>query len=120
MGEGRLLRVVGRASLSPKHSVVLLGLGRRFLLLGIAGDRVTALAEVSDPEEVAELSLRLGSGLQRSGEGFGALLTRESGAYEDVTHATDVFDEPVSASAKPPGREPLGDLLQRLRALQSN
>jgi flagellar biogenesis protein FliO len=114
------MRVVARASLSPKHSVVLLGLGRRFILLGVASDRVSTLADISDPEEVAELSVRLGAGTERGGGRFGDLLTRETDAYEDTMRPTGALDEFVSASDKPVDREPLGDLLQRLRALQSN
>lgn len=150
--DGRLLQVVARANISPKHSVVLVGVGRRFLLLGVSGDRVTPLGEVSDPEEVAELSVRAGAGTKRTGGVFDDLLSRESGDYtssittemlEDnesdsigrVGHGqsrvreavgsasfldVDVGDARLSEQAESPVREPLGDLLLRLRSLQSS
>lgn len=150
--DGRVLQVVARANVSPKHSVVLLGVGRRFLLLGVSGDRVTPLGEVTDPEEVAELSVRAGAGAVRTGGVFDDLLSRESGDYASSTTTgtlednesdragrvdrepsgvreaigsgsfldVDVGDAGLSEHAESPVREPLGDLLQRLRSLQSS
>ncbi|MBI4577932.1 MAG: flagellar biosynthetic protein FliO [Planctomycetes bacterium] len=52
----RHLRVVGRAPLGPRHSVCLVRVGRRVLVLGVGPEGVNALATVDDPEEVAHLA----------------------------------------------------------------
>jgi flagellar biogenesis protein FliO len=47
--------VLGIMPLPPRHSLYLLRLGQRVLLLGSTGERLTALSEVTDAEEVASL-----------------------------------------------------------------
>jgi flagellar biogenesis protein FliO len=49
----RLVRILGRSHLSPKHSVYLLKVGERVLVLGVSGDRINPLAEINDEREVA-------------------------------------------------------------------
>ncbi|GIK16487.1 MAG: hypothetical protein BroJett003_14510 [Planctomycetota bacterium] len=52
-----VLTVAARTLVGPKQSVVLLQVGRRrYVLVGISGDRMTALSELTDADEVAELA----------------------------------------------------------------
>ncbi|MCG3129768.1 MAG: hypothetical protein FLDDKLPJ_00503 [Phycisphaerae bacterium] len=52
-----VLTVAARAMVGPKQSVALLQVGRRrYVLVGISGDRMTALSELTEAEEVAELA----------------------------------------------------------------
>lgn len=74
------LRVVARTGLSPKHSLALIRLGRRYVLVSMAGDRVNSLCEVTDPEEVAELTAHVGN-TTRSGNAFDNLLSHELKDY---------------------------------------
>jgi flagellar biogenesis protein FliO len=60
--------VVGRASLSPRHSVCVVRVAGRRIVLGIAGERMTALAVVEDraPEAPARgFTSRLGEAGRR-------------------------------------------------------
>jgi len=41
--------------LSPRHQVHLVRMGRRLLVIGLAGDTMTSLGEVTDPAEIDEL-----------------------------------------------------------------
>ncbi|WP_435008896.1 FliO/MopB family protein [Tundrisphaera lichenicola] len=53
------IRVVGRAALSPRHSVHLLRVGDRVLILGTGPQGApTTLGEVTDPAELARLAPR--------------------------------------------------------------
>lgn len=129
-----VLNVVGRAGLSPKHSVALVSVGQRFVLVGLSGDRMTRICEVSDPQEVAELTLRLGQssslGKPVSGGGsakaFESLLAGEVNEYAhdlepastDARRATDRQGENAPQSRSHRTREPLSALLERLRSLQ--
>lgn len=127
-----VLNVVGRAGLSPKHSVALVSLGRRFVLVGLSGDRMTPICEVSDPQEVAELTLRLGRsrspGMSVSTGGdaksFESLLTGEVNEYAHVpeprNNGAGAKDRQGNAPASRlhRAREPLGALLERLRSVK--
>jgi flagellar biosynthetic protein FliO len=116
--DGGLLRVVGRTSLTPKHSLALVRMGRRFVLVGVSGDRLSRLCEVSDPEEVAELAARAGIGTTPSTNAFDNLLLHEAASYEEP-------DEPELAggdrSDGPDGgrvSRSLTGLLTRLRSVR--
>ena len=50
-----LVRVLGRGTLGPKHQVVVTQVGGQILILGVAGDSIVRLGEVSDPEEAVRL-----------------------------------------------------------------
>ena len=114
-----VLNVVGRAGLSPKHSVALVSLGRRFVLVGLSGDRMTRICEVSDPQEVADLTLRLSqSGSGDTAKAFESLLTGEVNEYaNDPKPATRGVSRAKDRQGNA-GREPLSALLKRLRSLQ--
>ena len=113
-----VLRIVGRTPLSPKHSLALIQLGRRFVMVGVAGDRVNTLCEVSDPEEVAELAARTGTPAEPGAGRFDDLLLGEAADYRKVLE--EEVGETRRASAKGArAREPLTDLLSRLRTLQA-
>lgn len=117
-GESTVLRVVARTSLSPKHNLALVRLGRRFLLIGVSGDRVNTLCEVNDPDEVAELAARTGT-LAKLGAGdFDGQLLREVADYGGTAGSGAMERESTRGTSIRP-REPLNDLLRKLRALQS-
>lgn len=116
-GETDLLRVVARASLSPKHNVALVRVGHRFVLVGISGDRVNGLCEINEPDEVAYLANRTGTSLKRGTPGFDDLMLREEAGYREEEMLPD--KPRVASPAKGPRiREPLKDLLRRLRTVQ--
>lgn len=105
------LRVVGRASVTPKHSVVLLRVGRRYVLVGVSGERMTPLSEVSDPDEVAELTRQTGVS---GADAFDRVLLKEATIYGESDE-----DEPDAiGSSSTESRRPLNDLLKRLKSLQ--
>ena len=49
------LEVVASLRLSPTHQVRLVRLGRRLIAVGLTGQSIATLAEVSDPREIADL-----------------------------------------------------------------
>jgi flagellar biogenesis protein FliO len=62
-----VLKDLGRISLSAECHLHLIQLGRRVLLLGISGDNVQTLAEVTDADEMAELLDVCGAETRRAG-----------------------------------------------------
>jgi flagellar biogenesis protein FliO len=102
-----LLKVLGRAGLTPKHSLAVVQFGRRFVLIGLSPDGVSALSEVSDGDEAAELAGRTEARLPADANGFDELLTGEASEFATLR-------EP------PPAERPaVRNLLRRLESLQT-
>lgn len=116
--DSSVLRVVARASLSPKQNLALIRVGRRFVLVGASGDRVNVLCDVCDPEEVAELTARCDVSRGPGGGRFDELLVSETADYAETVEPRE-----SSVRSTPSGsvhaREPLNDLLRKLRTLRS-
>lgn len=114
------LRVVARTGLSQKHSLALIRLGRRYVLVGMAGDRLNSLCEVTDPEEVAELTAHVGKST-RTGNAFDRLLSHELKDYRSehgparTGRGKDDDDDGVSDDGAVPG---FTSLRSRLRSLK--
>ena len=119
------LRVVARTSVTPKHHLALVQLGRRFVLVGVSGDRLQTLSEVTETQEVAEVAAQTGATLAGRPNGFDDLLAKESDDYHEDPDADDVEDLALSSQTPAQGvgsaraGKPVADLLDRLRALQS-
>lgn len=121
--EHGVLRVVARTSLTPKHGAALIQLGQRFVLVGFSPNQVQTLCEVTDTEEAAELALRAGMTSSGGQRGFGGLLREQSQEFGAglQTESNDggmlphrrLKERPVSTKA-------VGDLLRRLRTVQSS
>ena len=111
-----VLRVVGRTSLGPKHQVVLVQLGRRLVAVGVSGDRLATLCEITDPDEVAMLVARSGA---RSDAGFNEELFREASTFEEpIGELTGELRSAPPCGARE--SKPVRDLLHKLRTLRSN
>jgi flagellar biogenesis protein FliO len=90
-----VLRIVARTSLGSKQHLVLVKLGRRLVLLGVAPERISALSTVEDPDQVAMLLGEAASTRSDSmTQAFAASIGQESAAFdtedadEDATAAT--------------------------------
>ena len=118
------LRIVARTSVTPKHHLALVQLGRRFVLVGVSGDRLQTLSEVTETQEVAEVAAQTGATLAGRPGGFDDLLEKEAADYHEDPDADDAEDlalasrTPTQAGSAQAGK-PVADLLDRLRALQS-
>ncbi len=113
-----VLRVVGRVGLGPKHSLALIQMGRRFVLVGISGDRLSRLSEVADSDEVAELATRAGIETKTQTDVFDDLLLHEAQPYAKIDD-----EKPGRASSVHTGSAPtyrsLTDLLRKLRSVKA-
>ena len=73
-GRGVPIEVLARANLSARQQLSLVRLGRRLVLVGSGPTGIRPLAEVTDPDEVAELLGELRGG--RGGQGVRGLTER--------------------------------------------
>jgi len=113
-----VMKLVGRTGLTPKQSLALVQVGRRYVVVGVSPDRLDSLCEISDPEEVAELGLRIGSQRTGSADEFNALLAGEASDYPDASPpVSDLRERESSQRAGTPGA--LKELLARLRTMQT-
>lgn len=53
--QSKLVEVLFRTPISPKHQVMLIRVGQRVLVVGAGAEGMNTLAEISDPEQVAEV-----------------------------------------------------------------
>lgn len=78
----RLVNVLGRTHLSSKHAVYLLKVGDKVLVVGVAGDRIQPLSEVTDPREVARMTSEgTPPPAERSGKSFLNVFSRNKQNY---------------------------------------
>jgi flagellar protein FliO/FliZ len=125
-GDDGVMRVVGRTALSPRQSLALVRVGRRFVVVGVSPDRVDAVCDITDSDEVADLAAQSSAKGLSGSSGFATWLNREAADYvqpdreaepigrsEDLPNST--VDKGLGAVSKP-----LAELLHRLRAMQSS
>lgn len=119
-GGSSAMRVSGRVNLTPKHSIALVHVGRRYLLVGLSGDRMTTLSEVSDPDEVADLAALVNESGTLHHEGFDDILLSEAADFRS-TAAPERADTVEVRKARIGGRGLTGlkDLVDRLKSLQT-
>jgi flagellar biogenesis protein FliO len=68
LNAGGAVRVLGRTSLSPKHSVFLLRVSnQKILVVGVSGDRMVTLGELSDPTAILGVDREFSSALESFG-----------------------------------------------------
>lgn len=84
------LEILGKTHLSPKQSLAVVKIGRRLVMIGITPDRISSLATIDEPAEVAAMLADF-SGAGRTGlqNRFGAWMDR---AESDFTQ----LDEPMT------------------------
>jgi len=118
-GDDSLMRVVGRTALSPRQSLALVRVGRRFVVVGMSPDRVDAVCEITDSDEVNDLFMQANANKPSGSPGFANWLNREAADYVREDKETGEGCEPIEKS-RHSASKPLTDLLHRLRAAQSS
>jgi len=111
---GGTIEVLGRNHLSPKQSLTLVRVGRRVLLIGVTGERLSRLCEIDDPDEVAELLVRQTPATRGS---FDRVLTAAASGFGEPR---DGPGELIHGSSQrlTDARGQLQGLLGRLKGLQ--
>ena len=115
--DGGGMRIVSRSSLSPRQTLSMVQIGRRFVVVAVSPNRVDMVCEIVDPQEVAELTSHLGPAAIGRGGLFDGMLGREKVTFsaiddEDESPATSVESLEASGSVT--------NLLKRLRTLQQS
>ncbi|MGB0716463.1 MAG: flagellar biosynthetic protein FliO [Phycisphaerae bacterium] len=114
------MKVIARAAVSPKQSLALVRLGQRLVMVGVSPDSMTALAEITDPDEVSAIALGLqGPADARAADvrtgGFRGLLKTASDSYDHAAQADHATDENRHESS--PGHSRTEKKIDSMRAL---
>ncbi len=114
---GGALQVLGRTSVGPKQAVMLMRVGQRILVVGDSAGTMRTLAEVTEPEEVADLLAEVSRAQVGSAtRAFEQMLGRMDRNYDREDGPTlEGVDEAEIHTDR--AREQLGGLLSRLRNL---
>ncbi len=116
--ESGVLRTAARVGVGPKQQIVLVQLGRRYVLVGVCGDGMRVLSEIDDPDEVAELAARTGTSLARGAGAFDHQLLEQASNFVEPESVPEVAQD-VTRRRSSRASQQLNRLLQRLRKLQS-
>jgi flagellar biosynthetic protein FliO len=108
---GGVMKVVGRTYVSSRQSILMVKVGSKFVMVGVTGANLTALSEITDPEEVRkltdEISAQGGRGIRGS---FRKALSREGKKYAGATE---------TGGAKSGGESALDGIRQELDAVRN-
>jgi flagellar biogenesis protein FliO len=102
MAGSRAVEILGRTYLTPRQSVTVVKLGRRVLVIGQTAEQLSALASITDPEEVSEIV-----GLCESAGGHSSTAT-----FRKIFQRMDREYEGESADAAPPAGAATDDVSQ--------
>jgi flagellar biogenesis protein FliO len=101
----RAVQVVARCPVSHKHQILVVQVGRKLLVVGESGQQLSALSEISDPDEVAAVLGQVGRGNDLS-----ALVMASENAEPQADQ--EVPDEELSRA-----RQQLNGLAEKVRGV---
>lgn len=123
VGRGGVLDVLAHHRLSSKQSFCLVRLGRRLIVVGVTPERLSAIAEIGDPVEVAEV---IAAVERRRPQSFTAALGRfqaddvvEGDSKAEGVDGRVARDEPLPAQRLAAAREGLRQLVDRVHGLSA-
>jgi flagellar biogenesis protein FliO len=115
-GHSPVVEVLSRTSVAPRSHVLLVRLGQRILVLGDGAGGLRTLAQLEDPDEVAEMLRAVTSSRANSvTQGFAHLMSRFSGDYD--RHRQSVEGGDHAEIHVDQARDQVSGLLSRVRAM---
>ena len=76
------LKVLSRSILAPKQQVLLLQVGKRVIVVGDSGGSMTALCQITDPEEISALVGELATESPKPATSFSSLFGRAKQPFD--------------------------------------
>ena len=132
-GGGRGVRVLGRTAIAPRQQILLLHVGRRVLVVGDSAGTMSPLANIDEPDEVAELLGQMSQTTPTNAASrFKALFGRAERDFEthpeSLTEADDLEAGAADPNAEPATADPniaaaqneISGLLDRMRSLSKS
>jgi flagellar biogenesis protein FliO len=112
-----VLSVILRSSVSPRQQLMLVKVGRRLVLVGTGGNDLSALCQIDDPNEVAELLGQIRAEKTASpASNFRAMFGKAGNAYEPGDEPDEIEEQPASALGAAGGKD-LSGITDRIRRI---
>ena len=90
----RAMQVLSRSPLSPRQQLLLVRVGRRLIVVGDSAGQMTALSEITDPDEVAALVGQVrDEKLSAASRTFGGLFTRVRKGFNGGSEPEDGVED---------------------------
>ncbi|MFI5377754.1 MAG: FliO/MopB family protein [Tepidisphaerales bacterium] len=115
---GGAINVLCRQNLAPRQQLLLIQVGRRVVLVANAGAQMNTLAEVSDPDEIAEIVAQANKRRVSAAASFGSIFGKAADAYE--ARPPEAPEGPETPAMQPPEESPAGAELSAARNELSN
>jgi flagellar biogenesis protein FliO len=121
-GTSRAVQVLVQSPLSARQQLMLVQVGRRLVLVGNSGSEMSALCQIKDPDEVAEVLTQVRADKSSVAKSFGSLIGRAGKAYEapEATAPAPEQAEESQAEEEPTTeamQEELTGLMERARRI---
>jgi flagellar protein FliO/FliZ len=117
----QVIKILSRSVIAPKQQLLLIQVGRRLVVVGDSGQQMNALAEISDPDEVASLLGQLSAPVPESETSFDPLLGRARRQFDEpsVSPAMDSDDDEaeLAIAGVDETRGELSGLTEKIRTL---
>ena len=123
-GKSAAVRVLSRTILAPKQQVLLLHVGKRIVVVGDSGGRMSPLCEIAEPDEVAALvGASQSVGCESAKAVFGSVFRRAKEPFSDQDEPTDPADVLAVTQSDEPSDvaepAPVDNLLDRVRLMRN-
>jgi flagellar protein FliO/FliZ len=118
-GAGRAnkgVKVLSRSILAPKQQLLLLQVGKRVLVVGDSAGHMSALCEITEPDEVAALVGEVTQDQPASKRSFGKLFGQAKEPF-DAAAAADMNIEPATELGISDHAD-IGGLMEKIRGMQ--
>jgi flagellar biogenesis protein FliO len=119
----QVMKVLSRAVIAPRQQLLLVQVGKRLVMVGDCGQQMSALAEITDPDEVATLlgQLRADTPAPESTNPFAPLLGRARAQFDESTVPSagepDDEDSEMVLAGVAQTRTELSGLTEKIRML---
>jgi len=116
------MTVLARQNISPKQQLMLVSVGRRVVMVGNSGNQMNALAEITDPDEIADVMSRCNKRKKAAAEAFSDLFGKAEKDFEPPTEQEmDVAKENTVAADSQllKTRSDLNNLLEKVRSISA-
>jgi flagellar biosynthetic protein FliO len=124
VGRSSAIEILSRSVINPKQSLCLVRLGNKLLLVGLSPNHMSCLANIDEPEEIAQISgLLEKDSIHSISNTFGRLFHKESQGYDidvDVDEKTAQSDRSPEADEQGDWREAkseLSELVDKVKGL---
>lgn len=122
-GGTRVVQVLNRTVLAPRQQVLLLQVGRRVVVVGESNGSLTTLAQIDDPDEIAQLVGKLNDENTHRSAAFGGLFGRAQRKMEDDSPSAATSEtlngDAGAADPAAEARSELSGLLEKVKSIRS-